>query len=75
MDGDHSLEQCYEATDEVLRTVFILLFAQRVKLEGVILKPNMVLPGLTCVKQQSVDEVEEATWAISEPATARRFDK
>ena len=75
MDGDHSLEQCYDATDEVLRTVFILLFAQRVKLEGVILKPNMVLPGLTCVKQQSVDEVAEATWAISEPATARRFDK
>ena len=75
MDGNHSLEQCYEATDELLRTVFIQLFAQRVKLEGVILKPNMVLPGLTCVKQQSVDEVAEATWAISEPATARRFDK
>jgi len=61
MDGNHSLEQCYEATDELLRTVFIQLFAQRVKLEGVILKPNMVLPGLTCVKQQSVDEVAEAT--------------
>ena len=48
MDGDHTLKQCYEATDEILRTVFSQLFAQRVKLEGMVLKPNMVLPGLAC---------------------------
>jgi fructose-bisphosphate aldolase class I len=61
MDGDHSLEQCYKATDEVLRAVFSQLFAQRVKLEGMILKPNMVLPGLSCPHQQSVEEVADAT--------------
>jgi len=61
MDGDHSLKQCYEATDEVLRTVFSQLFAQRVKLEGMVLKPNMVLPGLACIQQETVDEVADAT--------------
>jgi fructose-bisphosphate aldolase class I len=61
MDGDHSLKQCYEATDEVLRTVFSELFAQRVMLEGMILKPNMVLPGLACARQETVDEVADAT--------------
>ncbi len=61
MDGDHSLEQCYKATDEVLKTVFSQLFAQRVMLEGMILKPNMVLPGLSCPHQESVNEVADAT--------------
>jgi fructose-bisphosphate aldolase class I len=48
-------------TDKVLRTVFSELFAQRVMLEGMILKPNMVLPGLACAKQVTVDEVADAT--------------
>jgi fructose-bisphosphate aldolase class I len=61
MDGDHSLKQCYEATDEVLRTLFSELFAQRVMLEGMVLKPNMVLPGLACTRQETVDEVADAT--------------
>jgi fructose-bisphosphate aldolase class I len=61
MDGEHSLEQCYKVTDEVLRTVFSQLFAQRVLLEGMILKPNMVLPGLACTRQETVDEVADAT--------------
>ena len=61
MDGEHSLEQCYKVTDEVLRTVFSQLFAQRVMLEGMILKPNMVLPGLACTRQETVDEVADAT--------------
>jgi fructose-bisphosphate aldolase class I len=61
MDGEHSLEQCCKVTDEVLRTVFSQLFAQRVMLEGMILKPNMVLPGLACTKQETVDEVADAT--------------
>jgi fructose-bisphosphate aldolase class I len=61
MDGEHTLEQCYEVTDEVLRTAFSELFAQRVMLEGMILKPNMVLPGLACARQASVDEVADAT--------------
>jgi len=48
MDGNHTLEQCRQVTEEVLRTVFAQLCAQRVMLEGMILKPNMVLPGLAC---------------------------
>jgi fructose-bisphosphate aldolase, class I len=61
MDGDHSLQQCFDVTEKVLRTVFIQLYSQRVQLEGMILKPNMVLPGLTCPQQESVDEVADAT--------------
>jgi len=61
MDGDHALEVGRKATEEVLRTVFIQLNCQRVLLEGMILKPNMVLPGLTCPTQESVDEVADTT--------------
>ncbi|MBN3946993.1 MAG: fructose-bisphosphate aldolase class I [Nostoc sp. NMS7] len=61
MDGVHSLSRCGEVTEEVLRTVFKQLYRQRVMLEGMILKPNMVLPGLTCSQQESVDEVADAT--------------
>ena len=57
MDGDHTLEQCRAATEEVLRTVFNQLYTQQVTLEGMILKPNMVLPGLTCPPQKEVKEV------------------
>ncbi len=61
MDGGHTLERCREVTEEVLRTVFKQLYGQRVVLEGMILKPNMVLPGLTCPRQATVDEVADAT--------------
>jgi fructose-bisphosphate aldolase class I len=61
MDGNHTLERCGEVTEELLRTVFNQLYTQRVMLEGMILKPNMVLPGSTCPKQESVDEVADAT--------------
>ena len=61
MDGAHPLERCFEVTEEVLRTVFKQLYTQRVMQEGMILKPNMVLPGLTCSKQETVDEVADAT--------------
>ncbi|MEH1870026.1 class I fructose-bisphosphate aldolase [Nostoc sp.] len=61
MDGVHSLSRCGEVTEEVLRSVFNQLYRQRVMLEGMILKPNMVLPGLTCSQQESVDEVADAT--------------
>ena len=47
MDGGHTMERCCEVTEEVLRTVFNQLYTQRVMLEGMILKPNMVLPGLS----------------------------
>ena len=61
MDGEHTLERCVEVTEEVLRTVFNQLYTQRVMLEGMILKPNMVLPGLACPKQDAVPEVADAT--------------
>lgn len=61
MEGEHTLQRCSEVTEEVLRTVFNELYTQGVALEGMILKPNMVLPGLTCPKQESVDEVADAT--------------
>jgi fructose-bisphosphate aldolase class I len=61
MDSGHTLERCREVTEKVLRTVFNQLNSQRVMLEGMILKPNMVLPGLACPKQESVDEVADAT--------------
>ncbi len=61
MDGDHTLQRCGQVTEDVLRTVFHQLHAQRVALEGVILKPNMVLPGSTCPKDEPVGTVADAT--------------
>jgi fructose-bisphosphate aldolase class I len=61
MDGMHTLERCRVVTEEVLRNVFVQLNCQRVLLEGIVLKPNMVLPGLTCPTQESVDEVADTT--------------
>jgi fructose-bisphosphate aldolase class I len=61
MDGEHTLEKCCEVTDEVLRKVFSELFAQRVVLEGMVLKPNMVLPGMSSSSQPTLDEVADAT--------------
>ena len=61
MTGDHSLDRCYTVTEQCLRTVFNQLYIQRILLEGMILKPNMVLPGLKCPKQKSVDDVADST--------------
>ena len=61
MGGDHSLARCFEVTEQVLRTVFDQLYTQRVLLEGMILKPNMVLPGLTAPEQAPAEEVADAT--------------
>jgi len=60
MDGAHTLEKCFKVTEEVLKEVFNQLNIQRVMQEGIILKPNMVLPGLTCPKQETVNEVADA---------------
>lgn len=61
MTGTHTLTRCYEVTEETLHSVFNQLHTQNVMLEGMILKPNMVLPGLNCPTQESVDEVAAAT--------------
>jgi len=61
MDGGHSLACCGTLTENVLFTVFQQLHIQHVMLECVILKPNMVVAGLACPRQESVDEVADAT--------------
>ncbi|MFZ1060718.1 MAG: class I fructose-bisphosphate aldolase [Candidatus Rokuibacteriota bacterium] len=61
MDGDHTIERCFEVTEAVLSSVFRALRDQRVALEHLLLKPNMVLPGTGCPRQASVAEVAEAT--------------
>jgi len=61
MNGSHNLERCLEVTEEVLHSLFEQLYTQGVKIEGVILKPNMIVPGLKCPKQESVAEVAIAT--------------
>jgi fructose-bisphosphate aldolase class I len=61
MDGDHTLARCAQITEEVLRAVFEQLYLQQVMLEGMLLKPNMVVPGLACGTQATVDEVADAT--------------
>ena len=66
MDGAHTIERCYEATERTLRAVFAELAAQRVPLEQTLLKPNMVLSGKECPVQASVREVAEATIACFE---------
>ncbi len=59
MDGDHDLERCDRVTTLTLNTVFDELYAQGVALEGMILKPNMVISGSDCKTQAGVDEVAE----------------
>jgi len=61
MDGEHTMERCFEVTEEVLRIVFNQLYMQRVLLEGMILKCNMVLPGSACPKQESDDDIADST--------------
>ena len=61
MDGAHSLERCFEVTEETLDRVFIALRAHRVILEQILLKPNMVQPGASSAQQASIREVADAT--------------
>ncbi len=64
MDGEHShhdIDECYRVTEWTLRTVFRELYDARVKLEGMVLKPNMVIAGQKSAKQASAAEVAEKT--------------
>ena len=61
MDGGHSIERCEAVTDEVLATVFDRLLAQRVCLEGIVLKPNMVISGAKAANRATPAQVAEAT--------------
>jgi fructose-bisphosphate aldolase class I len=61
MDGGHSIERCEQVTDEVLATVFRELFEHRVYLEGMVLKPNMVISGKKAASRALPEAVAEAT--------------
>jgi fructose-bisphosphate aldolase class I len=61
MDGSHTIERCEEVTDAVLDRVFSHLFAARVYLEGIVLKPNMVIAGKKSPQQATPQQVAEAT--------------
>lgn len=61
MDGSHTVERCGEVTSAVLHAVFNALFDQKIDLEGMLLKPNMVISGKGCPKQAGVEEVASAT--------------
>ncbi len=61
MDGTHTIDEAYDATARALSSVFDALVAQRVSLEGMLLKPNMVLPGYSSSQPASVDDVARAT--------------
>jgi fructose-bisphosphate aldolase class I len=61
MDGNHSLERCYRVTEKVLKMLFYELYRFKIDLDGMILKPNMVIAGKDSSVQNSVNEVAEAT--------------
>jgi fructose-bisphosphate aldolase class I len=61
MDGAHTLERCEEVTDETLQAVFAQLYAHRIRLEGMVLKPNMVISGMKCPNRAGAEQVAEAT--------------
>jgi fructose-bisphosphate aldolase, class I len=61
MDGDHDIDRCEKVTGWVLQEVFSQLFYAGVKLEGMILKPNMIVPGTECARRNSVEDVAART--------------
>jgi fructose-bisphosphate aldolase class I len=64
MDGAHDLERCAEVTEFVLKAVFTRLYEARVLLEGIVLKPNMTIPGKKCARQASPEQVARATLRV-----------
>jgi len=61
MDGDHDIERCYDVTCQTLDILFDQLSHQNVLLEGIVLKPNMVISGLKCSHQASIEKVADLT--------------
>jgi fructose-bisphosphate aldolase, class I len=61
MDGDNDIDATYAVTEWVLKETFQQLYYLNVALEGIVLKPNMIVPGKKAAKQASVDEVAEKT--------------
>ena len=71
MDGDHTIERCFDVTSRTLHAVFTELRDQRVHFEGMLLKPNMVLSGYECPTQASVGRGGRADAALLPPPRAR----
>ena len=72
MEGNHTLADCYAATEHVLRVLFQYFESKNIQLEGMILKPNMILSGLTCAAQASLEEIGKTTLTclrLSVPST------
>jgi fructose-bisphosphate aldolase class I len=61
MDGAHSIDRCEEVTDDTLNVVFDQLHQHRIRLEGIVLKPNMVISGMKAGKRAGAEEVAERT--------------
>jgi fructose-bisphosphate aldolase class I len=64
MDGDHDIDRCAEVTEFALKMLYEQLYYARVKLEGTVLKPNMVVPGKKSPNQASLAEVAEKTLRV-----------
>jgi len=77
IDGDHTIERCHEVSEAVLHAVFDALFRHRVLLEGMVLKPSMVLPGKEQAKKAGPDQVATATLTVLKrcvPAAVRTIN-
>jgi len=61
MSGNHTIQQSYDVTEKVLKMLFYQLYQFRIDMEGMILKPNMIIAGTESAEQNSIDEVAEAT--------------
>src|SRR5205823_3121919 len=61
MDGNHSIERCFDVTVRTLEVVFDELVLQGIVLEGMLLKPNMVVSGIEAKRQADADEVADLT--------------
>lgn len=61
MEGDHSLQKCFDVTERTLKILFYQLYQYKIDLEGMILKPNMIIAGIKSLEKNNVDEVAEAT--------------
>jgi len=61
MEGDHSLQKCFDVTTRTLKMLFYQLYQYKIVLEGMILKPNMIIPGTQSAERKSIDEVADAT--------------
>ena len=66
MDGEHNIDTCYQVTNKTLDCVFDVLKLYNVMLEGIVLKPNMVISGMECDQQANVETVSEMTNALKE---------